>query len=453
MNPSDIFKATLSQSTPSTLSSQFGTPSPYTLTPSTGAVKQPTVSGSVSSAGGNPAATTPKQTYVNTQASAAPANNSLGTANANAGYGNGAFAPAQTTVNGVTTNTTTGKTVNPAQQQYESAFNTYLQSLQPSDAITKAQDALNAQTLQAQQDQEYALNKPGQTLGFASGEAARVAHNNAFQTDALSNTLNSLTGAQTARTNATKAQLDFEQGLYNDSKPLPNETVSPGATVFNPNTGQAVFTAPTTASQGTGSGGSGVTSSQLVPYLQKSGNGTQYVDLSSVTGAEKNTLAQLAAKNGVKVITTANGAADLGNIQNAYLNLDTIASTFQGLTAPSALERNLYGAGLGFVSSKLQTNAQDTAATALNDSALDLLKSISGVQGFRGNQGAIDQIRENLPTIYDTQEVAAQKIQNVKALIQNRENALLGTGDGTGASTNTSAGSDDYQSYLKAIGQ
>ena len=74
-----------------------------------------------------------------------------------------------------------------------------------------------------------------------------------------------------------------------------------------------------------------------------------------------------------------------------------------------------------------QTNTQQAAAGALQSVGLDILKAISGVQGFRGNQSAIQQITDHLPTIYDTKDVVAQKIDYINQLISDRENAALGT--------------------------
>lgn len=166
--------------------------------------------------------------------------------------------------------------------------------------------------------------------------------------------------------------------------------------------------------------------SQLQPYSETAGNGNRYVDLSGVTGKTRDSLTQLAGQNGIKVIFDKNTAADLKNIQNAYSNLDTILAVVNPENSPSALSRLFYGIGASKLAQTFQTNPQKAAAGALNDASLDILKAISGVQGFRGNQSAIEQIKENLPSIYDTQSTAQQKIANVKQLIQNREDALVG---------------------------
>jgi hypothetical protein len=187
---------------------------------------------------------------------------------------------------------------------------------------------------------------------------------------------------------------------------------------------------------------------QLAPYLNTTSSGVQYVDLSAVSAADRDKLAQLAAQNGVAVITNKNEAADLTNITNAYADLTTMQTTLSGLTSTNPLGRVLANAGLNQAATFFQTDAEKTAASTLNDAGLDLFKAISGVQGFRGNTAVLNQIKENLPTIYDTSAVAAQKISIVQQLIQNRENAIVGSPSGaTGAAGTISVQAPDGNTY------
>ena len=73
-----------------------------------------------------------------------------------------------------------------------------------------------------------------------------------------------------------------------------------------------------------------------------------------------------------------------------------------------------------------QTNPQQAAAGALQGVGLDILKAISGVQGFRGNSAVVQQITDHLPSIYDTNDTAQQKVNYIRALISDRENSILG---------------------------
>ena len=167
----------------------------------------------------------------------------------------------------------------------------------------------------------------------------------------------------------------------------------------------------------------------VAPYLNTASTGVQYVDASTLKGTatQQTEIIKAAQKAGLKIITNKNTAADLVNISDAKAKLDTIGTVFASIAQPNALSRNLYGLGLTKFSTMAQTNTQQAAAGALQSVGLDILKAISGVQGFRGNQSAIQQITDHLPTIYDTKDVVAQKIDYINQLISDRENAALGT--------------------------
>lgn len=148
------------------------------------------------------------------------------------------------TPSGATVNADTGTVVTPPatdpKAAYGAAYQSYIQSLTPSSDVTAATAKLNADTLQSKKDQEEALNR-GETLGFASGEAARVNRNNAFQTEADTNTLTALTGQSTARTNASKAQLDYEKSLLPSTDTF---SLSPGETRYDASGKQIATAAP-----------------------------------------------------------------------------------------------------------------------------------------------------------------------------------------------------------------
>lgn len=129
-------------------------------------------------------------------------------------------------------------------QGYKDAYAKYIESLSPSEEETKATKRLNDLNLQSDKDYETALDR-GETLGFASGEAARVNKNNSFGIRAASDALSAITGARTATTNAAKARTEFEKGL------LPKDeeayTLSEGQTRYGPD-GKAIASVPKSAS-------------------------------------------------------------------------------------------------------------------------------------------------------------------------------------------------------------
>ncbi len=95
---------------------------------------------------------------------------------------------------------------------YRSAFDEYIKSLKPSAEEESANKLLGDLTLQRKKDYEEALTR-GETMGFATGEAARVDRNNSFGVEAAANAVDAFTRQRGAMTEAQKARLDFEKTL------------------------------------------------------------------------------------------------------------------------------------------------------------------------------------------------------------------------------------------------
>lgn len=190
----------------------------------------------------------------------------------------------------------------------------------------------------------------------------------------------------------------------------------------------------------------------LQPYANQSASGSWYVDLSGASASQRAALsAQVGAD--VTVITDKNQAADLKNQSDAISKLNIIAKVYADIAQPSALARDLGGAGLTDAEIAAQTDPKKAAALAVNDSALDILKAISGVQGFRGNATAVQQIKDALPQPGDTQDVAAQKLQLVAAQIQAREQSIIGAGGPNDYTQFTIRSEQQSQAALTAAGK
>lgn len=166
----------------------------------------------------------------------------------------------------------------------------------------------------------------------------------------------------------------------------------------------------------------------IAPYVDFASNGVKYVDLSGFAGTptEKNAAVNTAQQAGYRVITNKNTAADVQNISNALANLDSIQAAFDANNAGDVIQRNTYGAALSKLNKFLQTNPDSAAIDTFQDSGLDILKAISGIQGFRGGSSVIQQVKDTLPQITDTKAVVDQKVANIKNLITNRESVLVG---------------------------
>lgn len=472
MNPSTLFKNSLlgNGGTGNSFLSSYGngnsflgTPAAKTTLPTlSSSVSQPATTPSgpmsrnnMSVAGGNTSATTPKQAYINSQTGAtgttAPSTGtgtSVSTApvstpnNTNANYSLQAPGNASTPPGNVDQNS--------SQYQYQKAFDTYLASLQPSDAETQAAKDLGNLQIQSQKDQDYALEKPGQTLGFASGEAARVNRNNAYGIDALTNKVNALTGARTASTNATKAQLDFEKGLYDDSTAAakPDYTsVSPGSTVFDNKTGKSVYTAPTAASlNGDGSAGSTyVAGTDPIADGWITAINNKQATIAQVPAAYKNIVAQgLGA-------TTQDDPLKTNALTSAQQLLTAFDNSSGFLGTPIGGARSAVG-----TSSALPvipgTQAADFVANLDN---LKSLLSLDNVKYLKG-QGAVSDAERKLLADSATQLSRSQSEEQFKKTLQGIIDGLSKFGVLNGSSNTTANNVDqdpDYQAYLTAIGQ
>ena len=119
--------------------------------------------------------------------------------------------------------TTPGAAVTPGNtatvDPYKAAYDKYISTLTVSPEERQAKEYLNKLITQSASDNEKALNS-GETLGFATGEAARVNRSNQLGIDAASRALDTFTGYRTADSAAAKARLDFEKGLRDENKPF-----------------------------------------------------------------------------------------------------------------------------------------------------------------------------------------------------------------------------------------
>jgi len=188
----------------------------------------------------------------------------------------------------------------------------------------------------------------------------------------------------------------------------------------------------------------------VAPYYNTSASGVAYADLSTVQGtaAEKAAVVAAAQAAGIKVITNKNSALDLVNIGDALAKLNTVQTVMAGIAQPNWLARDLGGLGLTKLAALAQTDPQKAAAGALQGIGLDILKAISGVQGFRGNSSVVQQITDHLPSINDTQATIAAKISFISQLINDRQDAIVGKpGAASGGSGGTTYSAPDGTVY------
>lgn len=166
----------------------------------------------------------------------------------------------------------------------------------------------------------------------------------------------------------------------------------------------------------------------VAPYVQFADNGVKYVDLSAFKGTptEANVAVQDAQKAGYKVITNKNSALDVQNITDAMAKLRDMKDAFSQANAGNATQRDLFMAGVNSLENALQSNTQLAGVSVYQDIALDVLKAMSGTQGFRGGTSMVSSVQSTFPKITDTADVANAKIDNIMKLIDDRQTSLIG---------------------------
>lgn len=221
---------------------------------------------------------------------------------------------------------------------------------------------------------------------------------------------------------------------------------------------------------GTPSGFSGATSpvtsplglvynppASIAPYVAFASNGVKYVDMSAFKGTptEANAAVADAQAAGYKVITNKNIALDIQNIADATAKLQTIKTAFDGITTDSVSARDSYYSAAITMAKELQTNPDAAASGVFQDAALDVLKAISGTQGFRGGASMVQAVQSTFPSNTDTQQVADQKIANIQKLMTDRETALVGVPSATDKllidGTKATSALDTYSSNNPAV--
>lgn len=166
----------------------------------------------------------------------------LGSSGSSADSSGNFTTPSGAVVNNSTGATVSGPTTSSGATNYDAAYQAYIQSLQPSTDVTAATTNLNNLTLQSKKDQADAFYRNGGTTGSASEESNKINRDESFGIDAATNSLNALTGQQTATTNADKARLDYEGSLQDQSKPF---AVGNDTYAFDPSSGQYKITSST----------------------------------------------------------------------------------------------------------------------------------------------------------------------------------------------------------------
>lgn len=305
----------------------------------------------------------------------------------------------------------------------------FMSAEQKAQADQKQQELDQQKTdLATKKQQQQDVINTAQTNGDAKSASAALSldPNSSTFTQDLAKIQASVAPKATDPLDAQYKQLQIQklQQDINDAKTTGAETVA------IPNDDGSIVNIPT----------------NVAPYYNTSNSGIGYIDASTLQGtaAEKTQIINQAQAAGLKVITNKNTAADLVNIKDASAKLNDISTIMAGIGQPGWVSRALGGAGLTKLSSALQSDPQKAAAGALQSIGLDVLKAISGIQGFRGNASAIQQVTDHLPKTTDTVDTINQKISYIQTLVNDRENAIVGKAPTTKATVPSSQIPDGY---------
>lgn len=314
-----------------------------------------------------------------------------------------------------------GKSMLEENQKQRDTLNTQRQTV-AEDAAKNGAPKSVIDAINASGDGTSAISAAGDYLQTATGQLGdylqykRTAESNG-QTAEDYNTWKEADDAKTAKEKASEA--------YGTAFATAKGKADAEASVSGGNGPTSPVTAPTGAM-------SGITvnaPASVAPYVSFASNGVKYVDLSQFKGTptEANQAVNDAQAAGYKVITNKQTANDVQNITDATAKLADMKTAFDSMTSGNVAERDLYAAAFTTMAKKLQTDPNVAASDTYQDTALDILKAMSGVQGFRGGASMVQQVKDTFPSITDTKAVADQKIANLQKLIGDRETALVGT--------------------------
>lgn len=150
------------------------------------------------------------------------------------------------------------------------------------------------------------------------------------------------------------------------------------------------------------------------------GEVARYYDLEGATGDPKNAGLFWANQNGVPVLSPKEITV-IQDIQGAKDNAIEILNQGldQGIFSDSATQRLAKGP-LNAAKRLVQANAPFGAYNTWRTAAIKALRATAGSGGLRINQAEIDlAIKNDLPLITDTREVAIQKMANIQTMLAN----------------------------------
>ena len=322
------------------------------------------------------------------------------------------------------------------EQNYQQAYNTYLQSQ------VGYQNLVNS-------DQANAIQAgyTGDTAAYGQGAAGLATRTNSMKELAASSALNTASiPVQAAQTGLNYANANLQNYYSAAGLQLSQSPQFSGQTV-NQSTGDIygfmrdpVTGAVSTQVLGnvysgsygnTGAGGGSTTggamnttgggqtqiSPLIQPYLTQSIGGQAYIDSDRIPANQSDAIKIQAANAGIPVLTT-DEVSKVRAIDQTSQNLTNIGNTIQSILKPGILGRGL-DAVENPIKDFLQSDTNISSFDSYRTAAINAIQALGGGSGsgFRLTQSEIDTATSNLPTISDNLETAQAKIAKMQTYL------------------------------------
>ena len=173
-------------------------------------------------------------------------------------------------------------------------------------------------------------------------------------------------------------------------------------------------------------------------------NGKKFMNVDGLTGKDKSAAMRRAIDLKIPAVGT-KGVAQLQDIESARRNLDSILGNIGEYLPKGATQRAAMAPGIK-LSQLAQTSGERASYGSWRQAAIRTLRATAGTTGLRINQKEIDlAVKNDIPELTDTWEVAQKKLDHLKVQLDNAENPLLENDWSGGAATTTDqSGGIDY---------
>ena len=162
-------------------------------------------------------------------------------------------------------------------------------------------------------------------------------------------------------------------------------------------------------------------------FIEKSPSGVPIINTAGIPDKKKQQIAaEFGRSNKIAVIGDRQKKA-LDLLEEARGNLDSIETSASGFLPGSALTRTVVGP-LNTLAGMTQANPEIAGFKAYRTAAINAIQAIAGLgTGLRINQAEIQAaLKNDIPTITDTKDVARVKLNNLRNMLDHVEESAVG---------------------------